>query len=133
MNSINPTRLPAYIEPCDAECPARILDLLGPTDHEHAVACRARCREDLEHRCRAITSGTRVRLAEPLTFTDGHVGQDFIAETRGRRLAFRDPGSRRLCRISRFRGRTWSVVVETTVHRTTFARRDDLHASDYVS
>jgi hypothetical protein len=116
--------------PCEAECLARILDLLGPTDDENALAWRARCREALARRGRALTDGMRVRLVGPLTFTDGHVGHEFIVEKRGRGLAFRDPASRRLYRISRFRDRDWSIVPQTQVHRTTFARADGPHAPD---
>jgi len=36
--------------PVDADCPARILDLLTPTDHEYAIEWRARCRAALEKR-----------------------------------------------------------------------------------
>ncbi len=108
--------------PCEAECPARILDLLGPTDSEWALAWRARCRAALERRGRAVADGMRIRLAEPLTFTDGHVGGEFIVEMRGRTLAFRDPASGRRYRISRFRDRDWSAVVETAVRATVFVR-----------
>lgn len=36
--------------PCEAECPASILDLLTPTDSPYAQAWRARCRENLAAR-----------------------------------------------------------------------------------
>ena len=122
-----------HMGPCEAECPARILDLLGPTDNEHALAWRARCRRALNRRGRTLADGMRVRFAEPLTFTDGHVGQEFVVEKRGRAIAFRDLLSRRLYRISRFRDRDLSVMPQTRVHGTTFAPRDDVHASDSVS
>lgn len=107
--------------PCEAECPQRILDLLGPTDNEHATDWRRRCLDNLQRRARPVEHGMRIRLSEPLRFTDGHEGTDFIVEKCGRRLAFVDPASRGRYWISRFAERTWSVVPETKVHRTVFA------------
>jgi hypothetical protein len=36
--------------PCEAECPAAILDLLTPTTNEHALAWRERCRTFIARR-----------------------------------------------------------------------------------
>ena len=107
--------------PCEAECPQRILDLIGPTDNEHANDWRRRCRDNLQRRARPIEHGMRIRPSEPLRFTDGHEGTDFIVEKRGRRLAFVDPVTRGRYRISRFAERSWAVISETKVHRTVFA------------
>lgn len=116
--------------PCEAGCPAAILDLLGPTTNAHALAWRNRCREVLALRSRPIEAGMRIRLSAPLTFTDGHVGDEFLVEKQGRTLAFRDPGSGRRYRISHFGERAWAVVPRTRVHRTTFSRRDGLAAPE---
>ena len=60
--------------PCEDECPERILRLLTPTDNEHALQWRRRCLANLRLRKRPIVEGMRIRMAEELTFTDGHKG-----------------------------------------------------------
>lgn len=107
--------------PCEDNCPAHILDLLTLTDKEHALDWRRRCRANLERRARKIDDGDRIKLASPLTFTDGHVGEEFIVVKRGRRLSFRDPETRVGYTISRFMQREWTIVPVTKVHKTIFA------------
>lgn len=107
--------------PCEDNCPAHILDLLTPTEKEHALDWRLRCRANLERRARKIEDGDRIKLASPLTFTDGHVGDEFILMKRGRRLSFRDPDTRIGYAISRFMQREWTIVPVTKVHKTIFA------------
>lgn len=107
--------------PCEDHCPKSILDLLTPTEKEYALDWRRRCRENLARRTRRVEDGDRIRLSEPMTFTDGHVGQEFIVEKRGRRVVLRDPDRHGCYRISRFMDRGWSVVPTTKVHRTVFA------------
>src|SRR3546814_18607482 len=77
--------------PCEADCPARILDLLTPTDKEYAREWRTRCRANLEFRARQLADGDRIRLPEPMTFSDGNVLQEFVVAKRGRRVILRDP------------------------------------------
>src|SRR3546814_15426838 len=67
MSSTNPTRLTENMGPCEADCPAAILDLLSPTEHEYALDWRARCRANLAHRARKLADGDRIRLPEPVT------------------------------------------------------------------
>lgn len=107
--------------PCEDGCPQHILDFLTPTDKEHAIDWRRRCAESLKRRARKVTDGDRVRLTEPVTFSDGHVGQEFIVEKRGRRLTLRDPERHSRYRISRFMERQWQIVPTTKVHKTIFA------------
>lgn len=38
------------VGPCEDKCPAAILNLLSPTDHEWAIAWRERCRKNIEAR-----------------------------------------------------------------------------------
>ena len=121
MSSTNPTRLDESMGPCEDNCPAHILDLLTPTDKEYALDWRRRCRANLERRARKIEDGDRIKLAAPLTFTDGHVGDEFIVVKRGRLLSFRDPQSRIGYAISRFMQREWTIVPVTKVHKTIFA------------
>jgi len=107
--------------PCEDSCPAHILDLLTPTDKEYALDWRRRCRANLAKRGRKIEDGDRIKLATALTFSDGHVGDEFIVVKRGRRLSFRDPQTRLGYAISRFMERDWTVVPVTKVHKTVFA------------
>ncbi|OYY05518.1 MAG: chloride channel protein [Acidocella sp. 35-58-6] len=75
----------------------------------------------LVRRARKIEDGDRIKLASALTFSDGHVGNEFIVVKRGRRLSFRDPDTRQGYAISRFMERDWTVVPVTKVHKTIFA------------
>ena len=107
--------------PCEDHCPQTILTLLSPTDNEHARDWRRRCAENLARRARKIADGDRIRLAAPLSFTDGHVGQEFIVEKRGRRLSFRAPDAHGRYRITRVMELDWQIVPATKVHKTIFA------------
>lgn len=98
--------------PVECDCPKRILDLLTPTNHEHAIAWRARCREALTKRMPKI--GTKVRFAHPIRFTDGTEEREFTVVRVGRRRkALRGKGpwggyfrvSQRL-----WRDREWSII-----------------------
>ncbi|MDF0491487.1 hypothetical protein PX554_25550 [Sphingomonas sp. H39-1-10] len=109
------------VGPYEDNCPAHILDLLTPTDKEYALDWRRRCRANLTRRARKIEDGDRIKLASALTFSDGHVGDEFIVVKRGRRLSFRDPETRHGYAISRFMERDWTVVPVTKVHKTIFA------------
>lgn len=107
--------------PCEDDCPATILDLLSPTDHEHAIDWRARCRANLERRARKLADGDRIRLPEPMTFTDGNIAQEFVVCKRGRSMMLRDPSNGCFYRISRIMERAWSIVPVTRIHKTVFA------------
>jgi len=61
--------------PRACECPARILDLLTPTNNEHALAWRAACRESIGRRMPAV--GTRVRFERAIKFGDGSSETEF--------------------------------------------------------
>lgn len=107
--------------PHEDGCLAAILDLLTATENQYALDWRARCRAQLARQQRPLHHGDRIKLDQALTFTDGHVADEFIVEKRGRRIAFRDPETQGLYRISRFKDRLWSIVPTTTVHKTLFA------------
>lgn len=107
--------------PCEAHCPQRILTLLTPTDNASALDWRRRCAENLQRRQRRLTDGDRIKLASPMTFTDGHIGDEFLVEKRGRHLRLRDPATGGRYRISRFMDRHWTIVPTTKVHTTIFA------------
>jgi hypothetical protein len=120
MSSTNPTRLSENMGPCEDGCPQHILGLLTPTDKEHALDWRRRCAENLKRRSRKIADGDRIRLEQPVTFSDGHVGQEFIVEKQGRRVTLRDPETRGRYRISRLMERQWRLVPTTKIHKTIF-------------
>ena len=107
--------------PCEDGCPETILNLLTSTDNENALDWRRRCLAKLQRRTRKVEDGDRIKLAEAVTFTDGHVGDEFIVQKRGRRMSFRDPNTLGSYRISRFMERRWSIVPVTKVHKTIFA------------
>src|SRR3546814_11099064 len=98
-----------------------ILELISPTDHEYALDWRARCRANLVLRARKLSDGDRIRLPEPLTFTDGNVAQEFVVCKRGRRLVLRDPQNGCFYRINRLMHRAWPNVPVTKVPPTLFA------------
>lgn len=106
--------------PGEDECPARILDLLTPTDSECANQWRERCRENLRKRAEArknataVKAGTRIKLAQPLDFHNGHRGDTFeyvkgstfraIIEVDG------EPYAMGLYNLPRWRERAYEVV-----------------------
>lgn len=59
--------------------PAKVLDALAPTDNEHALEWRARCRKALERRdaAKAIKPGDKLRFAHEIEFRDGTRAQGF--------------------------------------------------------
>lgn len=64
--------------PCEAECPAAILDLLTPTSKPYAVSWRERCRAHLARRRELCTvqkprPGQTIVFEEPIRFADGRV------------------------------------------------------------
>jgi hypothetical protein len=78
------------VGPVEARCPARILDLLTPTDHERANGWRERCRARLERRAaNSLADGDVVRLPYEMSFTDGESFDLVEATTVGRRMRFR--------------------------------------------
>ena len=107
--------------PCEAECPSKILALLGSSSHPYALDWRRRCLASLRRRRRTLAHGQLIRFAEPLSFTDGHSGTDFRVEKRDRRLVLRDPSSNRGYHVTRLRDRRWTVVADTRFHSTLFA------------
>ena len=121
MSSTNPTRLTEAMGPCEDSCPQHILDRLTPTEKEHALDWRRRCAENLKRRSRKLSDGDRIRLAEPVKFSDGHEGKESVVEKRGRRMILRDPEGQCRYRINRLMERQWQAVPTTKVHKTIFA------------
>jgi hypothetical protein len=104
--------------PYECDCPAEILDLPPPTDAQHALQWRARCRENaVARRAEAAQpsprAGQMIVFAEPLSFADGRSFQrlEVIANSRSHRtLLFRSPGSSSLYRIPNIKSRTYRLV-----------------------
>lgn len=59
--------------PVESECPARILDLLTPTDNEYALRWRQRCRDNLSRRASRprLHKGDVITFERPIKFTNG--------------------------------------------------------------
>ncbi len=104
--------------PYECDCPAPILDLLTPTDAQHALQWRARCRENAAaRRVKAAQprprAGQVIVFDEPLSFADGRSFErlEVIANPRGHRtVLFRAPGSSSLYRIPNIKDRTYRLV-----------------------
>lgn len=96
------------VGPNAADCPARILDLLTPTDSKYAVEWREACRKNLARKAEAkkstakVTDGTVIKLATPLNFQGGLTAQEFRLRVNGRTrrwLANPDTDQAFLCRL----------------------------------
>jgi hypothetical protein len=104
--------------PYERDCPEPILDLLTPTDHEHARRWRDDCRANAAaRRGRAKKPGPRagqtIIFDEPLTFADGRCFDrlDVIANPRSHRtVLFRAPGSDNLYRIPNIKSRAYRLI-----------------------
>ena len=79
--------------PCEAECPERILSLLGDTDDPGALDWRRRCLERLATPVRPLEHGMHIRLPSKVTFVDGYEGDEFIVHKRGRKISLAIPGN----------------------------------------
>lgn len=102
--------------PCASQCPERILKLLSPVEdlYEHEGTRRTvqewrdSCHAYHEKRksAAAVKPGDRIRLANPMTFTDGVKRQEF---TFVKRSTFRDDFGT-LVKISNWKSRPFEKV-----------------------
>lgn len=91
--------------PWESQAPAKVLDLLTPTDNENANEWRARCRANL---AKVLKKGDKVRFAERLSFTNGASLDTFTYAGRNTFLSEgRQPYS-----IPRWKNRAFEVLVE---------------------
>ncbi|MBB6125409.1 hypothetical protein FHS92_003171 [Sphingobium subterraneum] len=97
--------------PYNYDCPASILDLLGPPANDYAVNWREHCRQRL-----ALTSRRKPRpgdtlvLPETLTFTDGVAERSFRVAQSGKKTALRRMSDGIGVRISGLMTRAWTIV-----------------------
>ncbi len=111
MSSTNPTRLTETMGPYNYGCPARILDLLSPTDNEYALAWREKCRAQLALTGRRKpATGDIVILPEAIAFSDGVTEACFTATEHRSRLVFRRGADNRLVRIDNLMKRQWKLI-----------------------
>jgi hypothetical protein len=104
--------------PCEAECPAKILDLLDPTTSDYARDWRARCRTALARRNRtAPKDGDTIIFAQAIQFTDGSEARRLIVSTFRRRTIFTNPLTGGRYRISRWKDRQWTIVPKIDLTR----------------
>lgn len=99
-----------HMGPYESACPRRILNLLTPTTHEHALDWRARChaRLLLTER-RRPTNGDILTLDSEMRFSDGVHERRFVVERSGANIVLRRSDGVR-CRISRLMERKWTLV-----------------------
>lgn len=97
--------------PYSYDCPASILDLLGPPANEYAANWRRACRQRL-----ALTSrrkpkpGDTLVLAEALTFTDGQSERSFRVAQSGRKTVLRRMSDGVGVKISKLMSRAWTII-----------------------
>jgi hypothetical protein len=97
--------------PYHYDCPASILDLLGPPGNEYA----ANWREALPGAARAdfapqAAPGDMLVLAEPLMFTDGQSERSFRVVQSGKKTVLRRVSDGIGVKISKLMSRAWTIV-----------------------
>lgn len=110
------------VGPFRADAPAKVLDVLTATEHEHALQWRQRCRDNLANRVnarerlRAIVTGVMIETTAPLRFASGLAASRFECVSRsGRGIHWRaiaDDGTTFLCDLGpRWAERyTWKIA-----------------------
>ena len=102
--------------PCEAACPAAILDLLTSTESAHALDWRARCRTGLANRAAKprLRDGATIVFADPIAFADGRTFERLtvvLDPRRPRTVRFRSPDSPALYRVSGLKTREYLLEV----------------------
>lgn len=105
--------------PAVTDAPAKVLDLLTPTDHEHALAWRKQCRASSDHKQRASTAlrglrdGDTITLRKALRFSDGQTRDTFTVALwpdRAGRKQVQLSDEHVIFNVPRWRSRVASVV-----------------------
>lgn len=104
--------------PCYYDAPAKVLDLLSPTESEYANEWRARCRELA---AKTLTAGQTIRVPQPLTFWVGvtkHKVSEFTYNPQGRRKAIftacTEDGDRFLVSLPDWKSYSYELVQEVS-------------------
>ena len=96
--------------PCEAKCPASVLDLLGPPRNEYAAEWRRRCRRRIALLQRPKPqTGDLLIFPEDIHFGDAYSCRRFRMVDNGRRAIFRGEGGG-LYQIRRYMERDWTLV-----------------------
>jgi len=97
--------------PAARDCPASILDLLGPPGNDYAAQWREKCRQRLALTTRRKpATGDTLVLTEALTFTDGKAERSFRVVQAGKKTSLRRAGDGVGVRISSLMTRAWTIV-----------------------
>jgi hypothetical protein len=100
---------------CEIDCPARILDLLTPTDSERAIQWRAECRQRL---FRVLPkAGQTIVLKTPMQFNDKTTQSRFRAvgrQLRGRKKLFFAGNGGIYYRLRNLRDLDFTIEVSST-------------------
>jgi len=98
--------------PHEAKCPAKVLDLLSPTDNEYALRWREVCRANLELSKAApkVKMGDTVMLSEPIKFADGVAEDRFFFV---KRYTFKRMGDGQYVRMPKSWKTTYEYIVVT--------------------
>ncbi len=97
--------------PYNYGCPARILDLLTPTNYPHAIEWRAKCREQIALTSRPKpTPGDRIRLAQPVKFSDGVTEQLFHISTQSGKQIIRRSSDNIRVTLPRLMKTSWQLI-----------------------
>lgn len=97
-------------------CPAKILDLLTPTEHEYANAWRQRCRDRIALRARnKVSNGDIIKLEHALKYGGYGAADTFKVKMQGSKVHFVALNSETLeprfvCRITNWRDREFTKV-----------------------
>ena len=111
LSSATSTQLTETMGPYNYDCPASILDLLGPPGNEYAAQWREHCRQRLALTTRRKPApGDMLVLAEPLTFTDGQSERSFRVVQAGRKTILRRVSDGVGVKISKLMSRAWTIV-----------------------
>jgi hypothetical protein len=103
--------------PHQSDCPAQILDLLTPTDHDYALQWRGRCRARLGERQLLAARptprpGQTVIFDPPLCLSNGRTVSRFevVKHPQSGPPLYRDAETRELVRIAKVKARSYRLI-----------------------
>lgn len=111
--------------PYESECPEKILNLLTPTEHEHALAWRQRCRENIARKNSFRLIKDTIIETQPISFRDGYTRSRFqVVRVKPLQLLCLD--TRVLCKVSR-------TVLQKMLKKATSIREIGIATGDGLS